>query len=186
MTRPCGEHRAAVVARKLLVGPVGLGIVAVGPLDQRAGLVRHDEPGCAADEFERQHLGADPVLGGLARGGAGEGVVRCAERGHEDLGLGDLAGDRVDDGHRAAGVVDEQLLAGDMDLAHRALLALGELAVLDAKTGVLVGQRVVARVLLPQQHQCDAGALELLVDQSEIGGELVAGPRHRRAIQLGL
>jgi hypothetical protein len=47
-----------------------------------------------------------------------------------------------------AGVVDEQLLAGDVDLAHRALLAQSELAVLDAEARVLVGQGVAGSVYL--------------------------------------
>ena len=59
-------------------------------------------------------------------------------------------------------------------------------AVLDAKACVLVGQRVVAGVLFPQQLQGDAGALESLVTEREVRGELVARPRHCRAEQPGL
>ena len=122
----------------------------------------------------------------LARRGAGECVVRRTQCGDEDLGLSDLACGGVDDGHGAARVVDEQLLTGDVDLAHRALLGRRERAVLDAKTRVLVGQQVAGRVLLPQQHQSDAGALELLMDAAEVGGQLVARSRQCRAIQPGL
>ena len=103
----------------------------------------------AAEEFQRLNLGTDPVGGGLARCGTGVGAVRCAQCGHEDLGLRDLARGGVDDGNGGAGVVDEQLLPGDVDLSHRACLGLGELAVLDAKAGVLVGQGVAGGVLLP-------------------------------------
>ena len=186
MRRARSQQCAAVVLGEFLVAAVGLGVVAVGGLDQRAGLVGHDQARHAADELQGQHLGADPVCGGLARRGAGEGVVRRAQRSHEDLRLADLAGGRIDDGHRAAGIVDEQLLAGDMDLAHRALLGHSERAVLDAKTRVLVGQRVVAGVLLPQQHQGDAGALELLMHEREVRGELVARARHCRSEQSSL
>jgi len=59
------------------------------------------------------------------------------------------------------------------------------LAVLDAKAGVLVGYRVALGVLLPQQHQRDAGTLEFLVNDSEVGSQLVAGAGHRWAIQPG-
>jgi hypothetical protein len=180
------QHRTAVVPGELLVGPTGFGVVAAGRLDQRARLVGHDELGHPADELQRQHLCADPVLGGLARRGAGKGVVRRPEHGHEDLGPGDLAGGGVDHRHGVAGVVDEQLLAGDMHLAHGAQLGLGELAVLHAEAGVLVGQRVGAGVLLPKQHQRDARALELLVDDAEVRGQLVAGPGQRRPVQPGL
>ena len=41
-------------------------------------------------------------------------------------------------------------------------------------------------VLLPQQHQGRASALELLVRKSEVGRQLVAGLGHRRAVQAGL
>ena len=186
MPRACGEQRAAVVLGKFLVGSIGFGVVAVWILDQRAGLVGHNQARRATEEFERAHLGADPVSRGLARSGAGVGVVRCAERGHEDLGRGDRAGGRVNQRHGVAAVVHEELLAGDVDLAHRALQALRERAVLDAKARVLVRQRVVAGVLLPQQLQRDAGALELLVNEREVGDELVARSRHRRAEQPGL
>ena len=57
------------------------------------------------------------------------------------------------------------------------------LPVLDAKARVLIGQRVVAGVLLPQQLQGDSGALELLVDPRVVGGELLARARQRRAVQ---
>mmetsp|Transcript_6076 Transcript_6076/g.24370 ORF Transcript_6076/g.24370 Transcript_6076/m.24370 type:complete len:788 (+) Transcript_6076:480-2843(+) len=186
MSRASSQDRAAVVTSEFLVGSVGFGVVAVGGLDERARLVGHDQAGHAADELQRLHLRADPVGGGLARRGAGVGVVRRAQRGHEDLGLRDLAGGRVNDGHGVAGVVDKQLLAGNVDLAHRALLALGELGVLDAKARVLVGQRVARGVLLPQQHQGDARALELLVHDAEVRGELVAAAGQRRAVHPGL
>jgi hypothetical protein len=140
--RPRSEYRAAVVTRKFLVRPFGVGVVAVGGLDERAGLVGNDQAGHTADELQGLHLRADPVDSGLARRGAGVDVVRRAQRGHEDLRPGDLAGGRIDNRHGGAGVVDEQLLAGDVDLAHRALLAQRELAVLDTEACVLVGQRV--------------------------------------------
>ena len=81
-------------------------------------------------------------------------MIRC-----NNPGRADLPGGRVGDRHRLPGVVDEQLLAGDVDLAHRALEGARPVAVLDAKTGVLVRQRVAAGVLLPQQHPRHAGTL---------------------------
>ena len=41
--RARGQHRTAVVLGEFLIGAVGLGVVAVGGLDQRAGLVGHDQ-----------------------------------------------------------------------------------------------------------------------------------------------
>jgi hypothetical protein len=55
----------------------------------------------------------EPVGHGLARRGAGEGVARCTECGHEDVGtaaIGEL--------NRGTGVVDKDRLAGAVDLAH--------------------------------------------------------------------
>ena len=183
---PSGQDGAAVVLGELLVAAVGLGVVAVGTPDQRTGLVRHDQSGNPAEELQCLDLGSDPVGGGLARCGAGVGAVRCAQCGNEDLGLGDLARGGVNDGNGAAGIVDEQLLPGNVNLPHRACLGLGELAVLDAKAGVLVGQCIAGGVLLPQQHQRDAGSLEFLVDLAEVGGQLVARPWHRRTVQARL
>ncbi len=74
-----------------------------------------------------------------------------------------------------------------MDLAHRALEAGDPGAVLHAEAGVLVRLRAgisqAALVFLPQQLQGDAGALEFLVDEGEVGFELGAGARHGWAIQ---
>ena len=107
----------------------------------------------AAEELQRLHLGTDPVGGGLARGGTGVNVVRRSKGGYEDLRSGDLTGGGTDDRHGLAGVVDEQFLAGDVGLAHRAFEAYRPLAVLDAKAGVLEGQCVVIGVFLPQKLQ---------------------------------
>ncbi len=181
--RACGQQGAAVMAGELLVRAVGQRVVGVGMFDQRARLVGHDQPRHAAEEFQRLHLRADPVGGGLARCGTGVRVARRPQRGHEDLRGADLTGGRIGDRHGLPGVVDKQLLARLMHLAHGALEALRPRAVLDAKTRVLVGLRVTAGVLLPQQHQGHAGAFELLVNDREIGGELIAGARHRRAVQ---
>jgi len=184
--RTGGQQRAAVVLGKLLVAAVGLGVVSVGVLDQGASLVGHDQTRHTAQELKGADLGANPVGGGLARRGTGKGVVRRPQRGHEDLRRTDLARGRIDDGHGLTGVVHKQLLTGHMALAHRALEALREQAVFDAKAGVLVGLLIATGVLLPQQHQGDAGTLELLVNVREVGRQLVAGARQGWSVQPGL
>jgi hypothetical protein len=183
---PSREHRHVVVRRELLDQPTGDGVVAVGPGDQCPGLIGHDQAGHAADELQRVDDGADPVGGGLRGRSAGVGVVRRAQHRHEDLGAADLAGGGVHDGHGLAGVVHEQLLAGDVGLAHRALQTGGPGAVLHAVGGVLVGQVVAPLVLLPQQLQRDAGAAQFLVDVGEVGLEVARGARHGRAVHPGL
>ena len=128
------QHRGAVVAGKVLHGVVRPGLVAVGVGDQRAGIVRHDQQRHAADETQRLRRGSQPVGRGLARRGVGEGVARRAQGADEDVGAA-----AVRQGDRGAGVVDEQFLAGAVDLAHRALEAFGEAAVVLAELGVAVG-----------------------------------------------
>ena len=83
--------------------------------------------------------------------------------------------------------VDEQLLTGAVNLAHGALEAFGKLAVVLAELRVAPGLDWVVRtvlvanlgaVFLPQQHERDALATQLLVDAPEIGlGVGVAGAR---------
>ena len=79
------EHRHVVVVAELLDQAVDGRLVAVGPRDQGARLVGHDQPRHAADELQRVDDRADPVGRGLRRRGAGVGVVRRAQHGHEDL-----------------------------------------------------------------------------------------------------
>lgn len=80
-----------------------------------------------------------------------------------------------------AGVVDEHLLPGAAVLAHRALERGGEGLVELAELRVAPGAafRVGSHVLLPQQHQRDALALELAVDAAPVGDD--DGQRCRRA-----
>ena len=168
---------------ELLDQPAHAGLVAIGLRDQCARLIGHDQARHAADELQCADERADPVGRRLRRGGAGVGVVRRTQRCHEDLCGANLTGGRVDDGHRLAGVVGEELVAADVDLAHRALQAFGPIAVLDAEARVLVRQCVGLGVLLPQQLQRHAGALELLVDVGVVGLEVACCTRHRRLEQ---
>ena len=189
VSRAGREHRHVVVIAELFDQAVGRRLVAVGPGDQGARLVRHDQARHAADELQRIDDRAHPV-GAVLRGrGARVGVVRRAQHRHENLCAADLAAGRIDDGHRLAGVVDEQALAGDVGLAHRALERGNPGAVLDAEARVLVGRRVrvdeLALVFLPQQLQGHAGALELLVDPGVIRLELARRARHGGPVQPG-
>ena len=152
----CCQQGAAVVGGEFVVQAVGLWVVALGVLDQGAGLVGHDQSRHTTEELQRLNLGTDPVDRGLARGGTGVGVVRRSKGGHEDLCSGDLAAGGINNRHSLTGVVDEQLLTGNMGLAHGTLQAHRPLSVLDAKAGVLVGQKVVFGVFLPQQLQGEA------------------------------
>jgi hypothetical protein len=67
--------------------------------------------------------------------------------------------------HRGAGAVDEQLLAGAVNLAHRAIQALGERLIVLAELRVAVGLSagVLGLVFLPQRHQRHTLTPQLLV-----------------------
>jgi len=86
------------------------------------------------------------------------------------VGAGDLATGRVDQRDRRPGVVDEQFLAGDMGLPHRAAQQLPKLAVALAEARPAVGNTLrLSPILLPQQLQRDALAPQLAMDRAEVG-----------------
>jgi alkanesulfonate monooxygenase SsuD/methylene tetrahydromethanopterin reductase-like flavin-dependent oxidoreductase (luciferase family) len=62
-------------------------------------------------------VAGDPVLDLLGQGRLGVGVVRGAEDGDEQLDRDPLARGRVDEARLLARVIDEELLAGVVDLA---------------------------------------------------------------------
>ena len=75
-----------------------------------------------------------------------------------------------------AGIVDEQFLAGAMNLAHGPLELPGELPVILAELRVAVGVpvRVVGAVLFPQQHQRHALAPQFLMQPAVIRLHMIA------------
>ena len=171
------EDGGAVVAGQLLVGGVGLGVVATGLADGTTQVIGHQEGGDSAKEAQGALVGGYPIREPLAPGGLGKGVAGGAHDRHEDLGLADLTGGAVDHRHRRPAVVDEQLLAGLVLLAHAALLAPRPGAVEVAEAAVLVGLLPVARgVLGPEQLQGDALALELLMEERVVGLDQALGP----------
>ena len=95
-----------------------------------------------------------------------------------------LAGVGIDDRHSRTGVVDEQLLAGTMQLSHRSPLHTGIGVVVRAELGVLVGRQagMALAVLLPQQLQGHALAAQLAMHPRQIdAGPLTTLARRRRA-----
>jgi hypothetical protein len=79
------------------------------------------------------------------------------------LGLADLARAAVDYADSLAGVVDEQLFARRVGLAHRQRQALPPTTVVLAERAVLEAVGLLGLVLLPQQFERDAFAAQLLV-----------------------
>jgi hypothetical protein len=85
----------------------------------------------------------------------------------------------IDDLDGLPGVVDKQLLAGAVGLAHHQIELAGPVTVVVAEPAVGEALRVGDAVLFPQQHQRHAGPAQLLVDYRPVG----CGPhisRHRR------
>src|SRR3984885_10442854 len=73
-------------------------------------IARYGESGASADRTVRQ---------ALRPGSVGVSEVGRTEHRDEELRRPHLAGQRVDDRHLLAGIVDERLIAGYMGLAHR-------------------------------------------------------------------
>ena len=90
-------------------------------------------------------MSADPVGQPLAPAGLGVGVVGGAQHRDEDLGAPLLAGRGVEHRHRVAGIVDEQLLAGSMRLAHRRRDGLAPFPIEVAEAAVAVAVGVLGR-----------------------------------------
>lgn len=94
-------------------------------------------------------MGADPVRQGLGPGRLGIGEAGGAEHGDEQFGLAGLAAARIDDGDLPAGIVHEDLVAGNVLLAHGRRQTMSEAAVEFAEAAVAVAARMSRAVLLP-------------------------------------
>ena len=170
---------------QFIIALVHFRLVAAGLVYAAFEVVGNHDRGRAADELEGAHMRAQPVRQTLRPRGFGEGVVGAAQHGDEDLRRDDFAGQRIDDRHRLAGVVDKQLLARAMDLPHRALQGLPPAPVKIAELAVGIGGgAMVFPVFLPQQLQRHALAFEFLMDRRVIGrGKLGRHPRRRRCTE---
>ena len=134
---------------------------------------------------------ADPVRQRLGPARLGVGVVRRAERRDEDVRAMLHASRRIKNRHGVAGPVDEQLLAGNMRLAHRRRDALAPVAVPLAEPTVGVALGVLGAILLPEQSQRHTAPLQLRMNVRPVRlGARRARRRSRRRkqppLQLGI
>lgn len=159
-----------------LVGALQAGLVTARQHHAALELVADDRGGHSAKEGERPLVAGDPVGHLLGPGRFGVGVVRGAEDGHEQLDLDHLARRRVDEVRPLAGVVDEQLVAGPVDLSHGQPLALQPAAVDVAEPGIAIPVRVLLEVLEVQQFERHAGLGALGVDRGAVGPRPLALP----------
>jgi hypothetical protein len=106
--------------RHLGVGAIDLRLVEAGLDHCYFGVVRHQQPGHAADRGKGPGVGADPVAECLRPARFGIGEVRGTQDGDKNLRRSGLAGEPIDDHrHRVARVIDKQLVAAGMVLPHR-------------------------------------------------------------------
>src|SRR5450756_620022 len=106
-------------------------------------------------------------------------LVRRSEDRHEELGLPDLAGQRVGDRDGLAREVEEQLLAGAMILAQDDVEPPGPGAVVLGEPGVPEAIGAARAVFSPCQGERDALAPELAVDEGPVRDRALLG-RWRR------
>ena len=96
---PCREHRDPVVAGQVVVGRVGVGLVAMRPAHRRAQIVGDDQLGTATEELERARACPRMPLSGVRRNPVRQAlrprgprvrgdVARRPEHGHEHLRSG--------------------------------------------------------------------------------------------------
>jgi len=152
------------VLAELLEGVLEARLVATGPGDATLELIADDDLGDTTEEGEGALVAADPVVDLLRARGLGVGVVGRTQHGHEELDLDELAGGGIDECGFLAGVVDEQLLAGAMDLAHGEAPVREPPAVDLAILRVAVAVRVLLEVLEVEQLERDTGLATFAVD----------------------
>ncbi|MNQ75957.1 hypothetical protein D3C85_907730 [compost metagenome] len=190
-TGPRRHHRHAVMFGQVAVAGVDVRLVAMRFAHRTAQVVRHHDLRDPVEEGEAAGVRAQPVRQLLRPGSLGEGVAGGTEHRDEHLRLADLAAVTVDHRHRLPGVVDEQLLAGAVLLAHHHIQPSLPGAVVVAEPAVLIALRVRQSVLLPEQRQGHARTAQLGLDRRPVGQwSLLAGHRGQRreqpSFQLGI
>jgi hypothetical protein len=162
--------------RHLGIGSVDLRLVQTGLDDGDLGVIGNDETRHAAG-CKGARVGTNPIAKRLRPGRLDVGEVRGAHDRDEDLCLAHLAGPPVDDHrYRVAGVINEQLVATHVGLAHRDRELGFPASVQLAEAGIAVALRVAGGVLVPEDRQRDVLALELAMDGWPLGLDLPPRP----------
>jgi hypothetical protein len=113
-------------------------------------------------------------------------VVRGAQHGDEEFDVDHLARRRLDDRRLLAGVVDEALLAGAMDLAHRQPPPLEPAPIEFAELGVAVPVRMLLEIFQMEQLERDAGFAPLGMQVGAVGDGAMMRGWGRRPVHAGL
>jgi hypothetical protein len=149
-------------------------------------LIGHEDLGDAAKELEGPLVAGEPIRDLLGVRCFRVRVVRRTQHGDKELDLGHLPGGGVDEPRFCAGVVDEALLAGAMDLAHRQAPALEPAAVELAKLGVAVPVRMLLEVFQMEQLEGNARLAPLGVQVGAVGDGAMVRGRRRGPVHAGL
>jgi len=178
--RPGGQNHRAVVLGEFLVGALQAGLVAARDDDPALELIADERGGDAAEEGEGALMAGDPVGYLLRERGFGVGIVRRAEDGDEELDGDPLPGRRLDEARLLAGIVDEALLAGAMELAHRQAPALEPAAIHLAELRVAVAVGMLLQVFEVEELERDARLAPLGMQVGAVrDGAMVRGRRRR-------
>ena len=177
-SRPRRDHDRVVVGGQILVGAVDVRLVAARAGDGALELVGDPQRGGAAEVLHHAGVYVHPVRQLLGLGRLDVGEAAGAEHGDEQLHGSRFTRAPVDQRRPLAGEVDERLLAGPVHLPHRRPQPPRPLPVDLAELRAAVAVRMDLGVLLPQQLQRDAVALELAVDIRAVGPDPVV---HRAA-----
>ena len=167
-------------------GHLGVAAVHLRLVEARLGdaglkIVRHQHRSNAVEKHERPRVRSDPIAEPLRPRRFRPGVARRPERGDEQLRGQHLTSRAVDHVQRRAGIVDEQLLAGDMGLPHGRRQPPLPGAKQLAEPAVAVALGVGGAMLLPHELQRYARPLQLAMDRRPVGlcaPRLDHGQRH--------
>ena len=146
---PCRDDSHTIMGCHLLVGRVQGRFIAAGSGDPTFEVIGNDTGGDGVEIAKSPDMGADPVGQGLTPGGLGIGVITGAQHGHKHLSVPNLTGSSVHDGERLAAVVNKQLIAGPVLLAHGKIQLATPLPEQFAELAVLVAGWLPLLVLLP-------------------------------------
>ena len=185
------QDRRPVVRAELGIEALHAGLVATRHGHAALELVAHDGGRHAAEEGEGPRVARDPVGELLRARRLGVRVARRAEHHHEELDRDALARRGIGEARPLPRVVDEALLAGAVDLAHREPAAAQPLPIELAVLRVLVAVGMALQVLEVQQLERHAGLPALGMDQRAVrlrprpGSPLAARiePRRQRVVR---
>ena len=151
------------MAGKRQVRPVDHRLVATGLSHAAAEVIGAQDRRTALEALQHADVGADPRRQVLRETRLGVGVARGAQDTDEQLDRDELAGLRIAQHRPLAREVDEGLLAGAMDLAHRRGQGADPALVVAAELAVAIPLGVGVEILAPETLQGDARPLEFLV-----------------------